>query len=174
MTTSNKVLPNQQQVIKDIRPGYGGQISIINNRAYYCGSRIHELIKDESNPRNQHHYTIIQHGSNIGSIALSNDDYKLISGFLHCIEFTRINNDVNGNPRYVCHFLELISDNDREEAKKNKADHFGIDTLYKIAVKKANKIGGRKYHNKQYGGGIVFQSYNTESTEIAIKELKNS
>lgn len=23
------------------------------------------------------------------------------------IEFTRINNDVNGNPRYVCHFTNI-------------------------------------------------------------------
>ena len=25
------------------------------------------------------------------------------------IEFTRVNNDTNGNPRYVCHFYNLIS-----------------------------------------------------------------
>ena len=59
------------------------------------------------------------------------------------IEFTRINNDVNGNPRYVCHFLTL-------------ADN------YQQAVKLANSIGGRKYHTKNYGGGIVFQSYNLQ------------
>ncbi len=69
------------------------------------------------------------------------------------INFTRINNDVNGNPRYVCHFLE-ISDN------------------YNEAVKLANKIGGRKFHNKQYGGGIVFQSYNTDMLAERINEIK--
>lgn len=68
------------------------------------------------------------------------------------IEFKRINNDVNGNPRFVCHFLN-IADN------------------YTIAVKLANKIGGRKFHNKQYGGGIVFQSYNIQETERKILEL---
>ena len=58
---------------------------------------------------------------------------------------TRVNNDVNGNPRYVFHFLAL-------------ADH------YAEAVTVAKKlIGGKKFHNKQYGGGIVFQSYNVQN-----------
>lgn len=68
------------------------------------------------------------------------------------INFTRIDNDINGNPRYVCHFLN-IADN------------------YDEAIKKANTIGGKKYHNKSYGGGIVFQSYNIEDTAKRIKEI---
>jgi len=68
------------------------------------------------------------------------------------IDFKRVNNDVNGNPRYVCHFLN-IADN------------------YEQAVKLANTIGGKKFHNKQYGGGIVFQSYNIDNTEAAIKSI---
>lgn len=58
---------------------------------------------------------------------------------------TRVNNDVNGNPRYVFHFLAL-------------ADHYGDS----VAVAK-KLIGGKKFHNKQYGGGIVFQSYNVQN-----------
>lgn len=69
------------------------------------------------------------------------------------IQFTRIDNDINGNPRYVCHFLN-IADN------------------YETAVKMANKIGGRKYHTKKYGGGIVFQSYNIYELEKRINEIK--
>jgi len=69
------------------------------------------------------------------------------------IDFKRINNDANGNPRYVCHFLNIADD-------------------YQTAVKLANKIGGRKYHNKQYGGGIVFQSYNIDKTSEKITEIK--
>lgn len=69
------------------------------------------------------------------------------------IEFTRVNNDVNGNPRYVCHFLRIA------------------DT-YDEAMRLAKKIGGRKFHNKQYGGGIVFQSYNLNETAKQIVELK--
>lgn len=69
------------------------------------------------------------------------------------IEFTRISNDTYGNPRYVCHFLNIADD-------------------YATAVKLANKIGGRKYHNKQYGGGIVFQSYNIKHTSDKINSIK--
>ena len=69
------------------------------------------------------------------------------------IQFTRIDNDINGNPRYVCHFLNIASD-------------------YDTAVKLANKIGGKRYHTKRYGGGIVFQSYNIADTAKRIKELR--
>lgn len=93
------------------------------------------------------------------------------------IDFTRIKNDVNGNPRYVCHFLSIISDADRdkaEEMEKNvKPFQFSTSHLYAIAIKKANKIGGRKYHTKNYGGGIVFQSYNVNDLEQAIIKLSN-
>lgn len=86
------------------------------------------------------------------------------------IEFTRINNDVNGNPRYVCHYLNLISD---EEFKRLSVQYSStsITEAYAFAIKRANKIGGRKYHTKNYGGGIVFQSYNTEQTEKDILAL---
>jgi hypothetical protein len=93
------------------------------------------------------------------------------------IDFTRINNDVNGNPRYVCHFLSIISEADRvkaEEMEKSvKPFQFSISHLYAIAIKKANKIGGRKYHTKNYGGGIVFQSFNVNDLEKTIIELSN-
>ncbi len=68
-------------------------------------------------------------------------------------EFTRVNNDVNGNPRYVFHFIWLIRDEDKQE------DGMYID-LYPLALKRAKQIGGKKFHNKQFGGGIVVQSYN--------------
>lgn len=91
------------------------------------------------------------------------------------IDWTRVNNDSNGNPRYVCHFLALVNDKDREKAdqleKTVKPFQFALSHLYDIAVKKANKLGGRKYHNKQYGGGIVFQSYNTKKEDAAIAEM---
>lgn len=71
------------------------------------------------------------------------------------IEYIRVNSDVNGNPRFVCHFLNL-SDN------------------YERAIKLANKLGGRKFHNKQYGGGLVFSSYNLENLTKQINELKEN
>ena len=93
------------------------------------------------------------------------------------IEFTRINNDVNGNPRYVCHFLDLLTDKDVEQIKIDFAaslaqNPFKLTELkYSEALYKAKKIGGRKFHNKQYGGGIVFQSYNIKDTEQRILNL---
>ena len=65
--------------------------------------------------------------------------------------FTRIRNDVNGNPRHVCHFLHL----DVHGWQSN----IGLSERYAIACKLAKSIGGKKFHNKQYGGGIVFQEY---------------
>ena len=88
-------------------------------------------------------------------------------------DFTRINNDVNGNPRYVCHYLRVLSDEEKDRDFSDSRDMFGISNQYAYAVKKANKIGGRKYHTKGYGGGIVFQSYNIQDTCDAINELKN-
>jgi len=73
------------------------------------------------------------------------------------IDFTRVNNDTNGNPRYVCHFFNFIGSEEKSD--------------YSLALYRAKKIGGKKFHNKQYGGGIVFQSYNIESTEKDILEL---
>ena len=94
------------------------------------------------------------------------------------IDFTRINNDINGNPRYVCHFLNFVNDADRAKADYLEAlsrqSKFSISFLYDIALNKARKIGGRKFHNKQYGGGIVFQSYSTNELEAQISDLKKA
>lgn len=81
---------------------------------------------------------------------------------LESIEWTRVRSDVSGNPRYVCHFLNLLT---REELDSVR----DTGEKYEIALTRARKIGGRKFHNKQYGGGIVFQSYSieTETQEIA-------
>ena len=88
------------------------------------------------------------------------------------IEFTRINNDTNGNPRYVCHFLNLLSDKEQNEIRANTSNAFNsVNDMYNEAIFKAKKIGGKKYHNKQYGGGIVFQSYNIRETENDILNL---
>ena len=88
------------------------------------------------------------------------------------IEFTRINNDTNGNPRYVCHFLNLLSDKEQNEIRANTSNVFNsVSNMYSEAIFKAKKIGGKKYHNKQYGGGIVFQSYNIHKTENDILNL---
>lgn len=63
------------------------------------------------------------------------------------IEIIRVNNCVNGNPRYVIHFLSIA------------------DT-YQDAINIAKQIGGKRYRAKWFGGGVVFSSYNV------IEDLK--
>jgi hypothetical protein len=83
------------------------------------------------------------------------------------ITFTRIKHDANGNPRYVCHFLNL---NSSEELSKTGAEWIPVSDKYALALKRANKIGGRKFHNRQYGGGIVFQSYSLDELTRHIND----
>ncbi|CAB4144190.1 hypothetical protein UFOVP455_25 [uncultured Caudovirales phage] len=85
------------------------------------------------------------------------------------IEYKKIKHDINGNPRYVIHFRELLS-----------LDEFnsfsGLDKItnaYNLALKKAKKLGGKAYHGKDFGGGIVFKSFNIESTIKDIKGVNN-
>ena len=61
------------------------------------------------------------------------------------IEVFRIPNDVNGNPRYVVHFLDL---------NIKLSDYDNINKLY----------GFKKYRSQWFGGGVVFQSYNIQDT----------
>lgn len=92
-----------------------------------------------------------------------NVNIRVVSGFER-INFTRINNDSNGNPRYVVHFLNFLNDEERSFLPFTKK--------YEYAIKKAKLLGGKKYDNKQYGGGVVFQSYNTNILEKDINELR--
>ena len=78
-------------------------------------------------------------------------------------DFTKIKHDVNGNPRYICHFLHL----DVHGYQSN----IGLSERYAIAVALANTLGGKKFHNKQYGGGIVFQSYSLPDLCKRINEI---
>jgi len=65
--------------------------------------------------------------------------------------WTKIKHDVNGNPRFITSWLG-----------------FGFKT-YQDAIRAANAIGGRKYHTKAFGGGLVFQAYECELADIAAK-----
>ena len=75
------------------------------------------------------------------------------------IEFTRVNNDFCGNPRYVTHFFSLLKED--EQTLSN----------YNLAVKRANKLGGKKYRGSDFGGGIVFQSYHLDGLRKRIIEI---
>lgn len=70
---------------------------------------------------------------------------------------TRIKHDSNGNGRLVVSWLAIP----------------GAST-YAEAVKIANTIGGRKYHTKSYGGGIVFQAYGEGEVKRLIASLAST
>ena len=78
------------------------------------------------------------------------------------IEFTRVNNDVYGNPRHVTHFFSLLKED--EQTLSN----------YSLAVKRANKLGGKKYRGSDFGGGIVFQSYDLNGLRKRITDMLES
>lgn len=59
------------------------------------------------------------------------------------IDFTRIKNDNNGNPRYVAHFLSLITpeDDKKIESERKEGESFNsiLDKKYELALKRAKK-----------------------------------
>lgn len=71
------------------------------------------------------------------------------------IHFTRLSQDTNGNGRLVCLWTNIPG-----------------ATSYAEAVKLAHKIGGRKYHNRKFGGGIVFQESSENELQRLIETLK--
>ena len=76
----------------------------------------------------------------------------------------KVNHDSNGNPRWVVHFLDLLTDQEQEEARKEAENAHGFtlstQVMFRDALNKSRKAGGCKYRAKWFGGGIVFQSYN--------------
>ena len=73
----------------------------------------------------------------------------------------RTTNDINGNSRFVVHFIQLFHVDEYTALMETTT----LEQRYKIACKRANKVGGRKYHTKQFGGGIVF------ATSLSAKQL---
>lgn len=79
--------------------------------------------------------------------------------------FTRINNDVNGNPRHIVHFTDLEPP---ELADQLRAD-YTILQRYRMAAHSAKPYGGRAYRGRAYGGGVVFTAYDFELHNIIGK-----
>lgn len=83
------------------------------------------------------------------------------------IEFFRINSDSCGNPRYVVHFLDFVT---LDERRNGKLD---VLQLYIIAKNRANRIGFYVYRAKWFGGGFVGTTYSLPSTAELINDMKN-
>ena len=69
------------------------------------------------------------------------------------IRYWRVDNDIYGNPRYIVHYLDISTDAD----SGNATDYASRQAAQFSAAR--NRVGGRKYRAKWFGGGIVFQSY---------------
>jgi hypothetical protein len=85
------------------------------------------------------------------------------------LDFTPINNNYYGNPRYIVHFFTFLTDAERKT--------YGIDTrgyLFDLAVERSRKVGGKKYKGQIYGGGIVLSSYNLRDTSEKIHAIMDS
>ena len=76
-------------------------------------------------------------------------------------DIIRLNNDVNGNPRYCTHFLNFC---DRSELDSRL---LSIKDKYNIALMRAKTIGASKHRTKAIGGGIKWQSYQDNYSLIA-------
>lgn len=77
-------------------------------------------------------------------------------------DLTRVNNDSYGNPRYIVHYLNLLSDTE-----------IASGAGYTEALEKArggNKFAGKAYRGRDFGGGIVFTTYDTSGLVQFINE----
>lgn len=84
------------------------------------------------------------------------------------MDIIQVTNNASGNPRFVVHFLDLLTSEERSQNKD-------VEEIYNMAVVKAKKIrkDSRKYNGKAFGGGIVFTCYKEEVSRIC-NEIKNS
>lgn len=96
----------------------------------------------------------------------------------NCLSITRLNNDVNGNPRYVIHWLALLQNEALNQWDKQEIASKGAWTgnkmnglTYDIAHHIAKQSGFKRYHNKSYGGGLSFSSYNVTSDLAYLDEV---
>ena len=80
------------------------------------------------------------------------------------MDYTRIKNDVNGNPRYAFHFLDFLHPTEQVGS---------IEEQYHKALQKARKIGGKVYRGKDVGGGIAIQTCNIYKTISDVRQISS-
>lgn len=68
-------------------------------------------------------------------------------------DYKNINNDINGNPRIVIHFLTFADD-------------------YTTAKNIAKSLGGKPYRGADFGGGFVFQAHLLPRIQKRLEETK--
>lgn len=71
--------------------------------------------------------------------------------------------DTYGNPRFVVHFRDFPNLDPDPEYRARGID--GIVSMQNRFIDNVrHAVGGKRYRGKDFGGGIVFQSYNVEAT----------
>lgn len=95
------------------------------------------------------------------------------------IDVKKVKSDINGNSRYVFHYLNLLTEKEKHyHLNSGKTPSFRpfkrtTSYNYELALKRSRKIGGRKFHNKQYGGGIVVQAHSEDQVQELINTAMN-
>jgi len=83
-------------------------------------------------------------------------------------QFTRIDNDINGNPRYYLSVVSLF------DIVPDSFESWGIleKCAYIDKVRKGSIL--EKYRGKKFGGGYVVQSYNLQEDCNYLNNFFNS
>jgi hypothetical protein len=79
--------------------------------------------------------------------------------------YQRLNNDVNGNPRYKISARDL--------ADLCKFDYNNSETSYADMVKRVRKVGGGKLNTRYHPYSIKVTSYSIVDTHNALKKALN-
>lgn len=138
---SRKVNPSFTKDQKDLILAIRGESAFMQIVDKWPQAKLNKIAKQLHSKKLLTSYnTLNSDGYAVAQDLLRKDNERQNPANISTDDFTRITNDTYGNPRYVIHFLRIAS-------------------TYDKALKLARKVGGRKFHNKQYGGGIVFQTY---------------
>lgn len=85
------------------------------------------------------------------------------------VEVHRVDSGVNGNPRYVVHYLELLPHAPYNQKLRGDVMDFRVRQEIEFDIVK-RALFGRRYPAKWMGGGIVFTTY--ENLESYIAEAR--
>ena len=75
----------------------------------------------------------------------------------------RTTSDYYGNPRFIVHYLSFTNLDPDPECMASGIDEIvSMQNRYIDNVRHA--VGGKRYRGRDFGGGIVFSSYNVRET----------
>lgn len=84
----------------------------------------------------------------------------------HDFSIWQVDHDINGNARYVVHYLTIpFEDDDSQPFYINQANHIE-------AARQA--LYGKKYRAKWFGGGIVFQAYAGDPVKHVLDAIERA